>query len=33
VTCTLPSQLFGLLCDAVVGEFGPFGAFYPIPGG
>jgi hypothetical protein len=32
VTCTLP-QPDALLCDAVIGEFGPFGAFYPIPGG
>jgi hypothetical protein len=32
VTCTL-RQPDGLLCDAVIGEFAPFGAFYPIPGG
>jgi hypothetical protein len=33
VTCTLPSELFGLLCDNVIVEFDPFGGFYPIPGG
>jgi hypothetical protein len=32
VTCTLP-QPDALLCDAVIGEFGPYGTFYPIPGG
>jgi hypothetical protein len=33
VTCTLPPQPVGLLCDDVVAEFDPFGGFYPIPGG
>ncbi len=34
VTCTLPPQPVGLLCDDVVVEFAPFGGgFYPIPGG
>jgi hypothetical protein len=33
VTCTLPPQPVGLLCDDVVVEFAPFGPFYPIPGG
>jgi hypothetical protein len=33
VTCTLPAQPVGLLCDDVVAEFDPFGGFYPIPGG
>jgi hypothetical protein len=34
VTCTLPAQPVGLLCDDVVAEFAPYGGgFYPIPGG
>ena len=34
VTCTLPAQPVGLLCDDVVVEFAPYGGgFYPIPGG
>ena len=32
VTCTLP-QPMGLLCDAVIVEFAPYGRFYPISGG
>jgi hypothetical protein len=34
VTCTLPAQPVGTLCDDVVVEFAPYGGrFYPIPGG
>ncbi|HTC69447.1 MAG TPA: hypothetical protein VK662_07760 [Acidothermaceae bacterium] len=34
VTCTLPRQAVGTVCDDVVVEFAPYGGgFYPIPGG